>query len=108
MGLLTELRQKGFELCVNERQNIEIRPFDKLTQSQVEFLKSHKAAIINELRAEKAASELMAEQTASDIINKFVTCWTPSGIKIEVEARDADHAAFLRQMNPRPTNEENQ
>lgn len=93
MILLAELRQRGFELSVNDRANIEIKPFDKLTQSQVEFLKSHKAEIISELRA---------EQAARDIINKFVTCWTPSGIPIEVEAKDAKHEAFLKQMNPTP------
>jgi hypothetical protein len=91
MTLLAEFRQSGFELSVNDRANIEIKPFDKLTQSQVEFLKSHKAAIINELRA---------EQTACDIINKFVTCWTPSGIPIEVETRDDAHKAYLLRMNP--------
>ncbi len=33
-----------------------------------------------------------------------VTCYTPNGNPIEVEARDHDHAEQLRRWNPEPTN----
>ena len=32
-----------------------------------------------------------------------VICYTPAGNPIEVEARDAEHAAWLKQMNPKRT-----
>ena len=32
----------------------------------------------------------------------LVTCHTPNGKRIEIEARDAGHAAWLKQMNPSP------
>lgn len=31
-----------------------------------------------------------------------VICYTPNGKAIEVEARDAEHVAFLIRMNPNP------
>lgn len=31
-----------------------------------------------------------------------VVCFTPAGNAIAVQARDAKHAAFLREMNPAP------
>ena len=31
----------------------------------------------------------------------IVTCYTPAGNPIEVEARDAEHTAWLKQMNPK-------
>ena len=30
----------------------------------------------------------------------LVTCYTPNGAAIEIEARDAEHAAWLKKMNP--------
>jgi hypothetical protein len=32
----------------------------------------------------------------------LVTVWTPAGNQMQVEARDARHAAFLIRMNPKP------
>lgn len=32
----------------------------------------------------------------------IVTCYTPAGNPIEVQARNADHAAWLLRMNPKP------
>lgn len=41
----------------------------------------------------------LAAPLDSEII---VTCYTPNGTPIEVIARDAEHAEFLRRMNPKP------
>lgn len=35
----------------------------------------------------------------------MVTCYTPAGNPIEVEANNPEHAAFLQRMNPKPCNE---
>jgi hypothetical protein len=32
----------------------------------------------------------------------IIDCYTPNGQLIKVEARDAEHAAFLIRMNPKP------
>jgi hypothetical protein len=34
----------------------------------------------------------------------LVTFYTPSGTAMMIRARDADHAEWLRRMNPKPTN----
>jgi hypothetical protein len=33
---------------------------------------------------------------------EIVTCYTPNGEAIEIEARNKKHAIFLKQMNPKP------
>ncbi|MGZ8237939.1 MAG: hypothetical protein ACXWTY_08725 [Methylobacter sp.] len=43
----------------------------------------------------------LATPLDSEII---VTCYTPNGNSIEVMARNAEHAEFLRRMNPKPIN----
>lgn len=35
----------------------------------------------------------------------IVDCYTPNGQLFKVEARDAEHAAFLIRMNPKPIQE---
>lgn len=34
--------------------------------------------------------------------NLIVDCYTPNGQLIKIEAKDAEHAAFLKRMNPKP------
>ena len=34
--------------------------------------------------------------------NLIVTCYTPSGEAIQIEAKDHEHAEWLKQMNPTP------
>lgn len=90
MSALSKIRNAGFELNLID-ENIEIIPFSKLNQQQREFLRSHKAELIAELKATPPYSE-----------NLIVTCYTPNGKPVEVEARDQDHAAWLVKMNPKP------
>ncbi len=94
MTTLQKIQHAGFDLSISEAGALVVVPASKLTQEQREFLKAHKAEIIKELRH--------AEQAANEIISQFVTCYTPEGNPIQVEARDADHAEWLVRMNPKP------
>ncbi|WP_020562524.1 hypothetical protein [Methylosarcina fibrata] len=51
MNALAKIRSAGFELWLKDNGNIGIRPFDALTPQQLEFLKVHKAEIIEALAA---------------------------------------------------------
>jgi hypothetical protein len=51
MSALSKIRTAGFQLSLLGN-SFQIEPADKLTTTQVEFLRSHKAAIIDELAAE--------------------------------------------------------
>jgi hypothetical protein len=51
MRVLSKIRQAGFTVSLIG-DDLEIRPASALTQNQREFLKSHKMAIVVELRAE--------------------------------------------------------
>jgi len=82
MSALTKIRNAGFQIGIDSGDLL-IEPGDKLTKNQLAFLKSHKSEIIAELEL-------------------TVTCYTPAGVPIEVQARDADHAAWLLRMNPKP------
>jgi hypothetical protein len=50
----------------------------------------------------KVASVTVATHTESKNPELLVTVWTPAGNPMQVEARDANHAAFLVRMNPKP------
>jgi hypothetical protein len=52
MGALNKIRAAGFAIGLTEAGDIAITPAPKLTQRQREFLKSHKAALVQELKAE--------------------------------------------------------
>ena len=65
---------------------MEISPFSKLTPTQLEFLKQHKAAIVAELEAETYP--------------KQVTCHTPNGKGLRVSAKSKEHEEFLLRMDP--------
>ena len=155
MGALFKIKQAGFDVALVDGF-IEITPASELTQSQLAFLKSHKAEIINELQADVLAvieahdnqtfvscgkclgfkshnahgkgagycliggdyglwSETQHQCTKFDarivlkeyvalIGSETVSCYTPNGQSIEVEARDPEHAAWLQQMNPKRLN----
>jgi hypothetical protein len=92
MDALTKIKAAGFRLAV-VGDRISVKPADKLTEQQRDFLKAHKAEVIAEIRAEQAVNEVM---------RRIMVCWTPAGTPIEVEARDDAHADFLRRMNPQP------
>ena len=50
-------------------------------------------------------AELAAPFDSESIVKSslMVTCYTPNGNPIQVEAKDAEHAEFLRRMNPGPS-----
>ena len=50
---LLELRKSGFNVSLNEQNNIVIYPVSKLTQQQREFIQQNKVAIVCELQLEK-------------------------------------------------------
>jgi hypothetical protein len=53
---LSKIKAAGF-IVELDGKDLAISPFSKLTKSQVEFLKSHKAEIIAELQQEQAAND---------------------------------------------------
>lgn len=153
MGALSKIRAAGFGVSLVDGF-IEIDPASKLTSSQREFLKLHKAEIVEELQAanlgalpQQAETDTAANDPTKSIVascgqcvhfksfndhgqgsgtcnagvqspgvnwwfdtlhqcdnftTKFVICYNPLGKAFKVEARDAEHAAFLIRMNPRP------
>ena len=50
----------------------------------------------------KVASVTVANPTESKNPELLVTVWTPAGNSMTIQARDAEHAAFLISMNPKP------
>ena len=128
MKALAKIKQAGFDIALDGR-GFKITPASALTQSQREFLKQHKAEIIKELSeaasqpklqvfnyriTDKHNSELTVcttdnlAEVEEGLINRYglrlvsVTCYTPAGKPIQVEAKDEEHAAWLLQMNPQP------
>ena len=67
MGALYKIKQAGFAVALVDGF-IEISPASELTQSQLDFLKSHKAEIISELQDETL---LVMAETDNKIV---VTC----------------------------------
>jgi hypothetical protein len=67
MGALYKIKQAGFDVVLVDGF-IEISPASELTQSQLDFLKSHKAEIISELQDETL---LVIAETDNKIV---VTC----------------------------------
>jgi hypothetical protein len=92
---LQRIKRAGFEISLSG-DSFTVCPASSLTTEQRDFLKTHKAEIIRELEASNAAA------TASDPL--LVEVWTPSGTPLMVRADNADHAAWLQRMNPKPTN----
>jgi hypothetical protein len=84
MSALLKIEQAGFKVFL-DGNNLAISPAKDLTLSQREFLKSHKAEIIQELKTIK------------------VVCFTPNGNPVEVTASSAEQAELLRRWNPEPT-----
>jgi hypothetical protein len=85
MNPLEQIKNAGFTVeleTVDGLNALFIKPFDKLSDKQLAFLKSNKQAIINELLT--------------------ITVYTPSGGAFSVLARDVEHKAFLLSMNPNP------
>jgi hypothetical protein len=88
MSALEKIEKAGFKVFLSG-DDLGITHANNLTMQQREFLKSHKAEIVAELKA------------------VIVLCYSPSGLAYEVEASSYDHADFLRRMNPPPANKRN-
>ena len=97
MSALSKIRTAGFDVAL-DGDSFKVTPASSLTTTQREFLKSHKAEIITELHNQIVWEELPDPAPGA----LMVTCYTPAGNAVEVEARNAEHAAFLRRMNPKP------
>ena len=97
MSALSKIRNAGFDLALYG-DSFKVTPASSLTTIQREFLKSHKAEIITELQ-EQPEWEVLPEPAPGALI---VTCYTPAGNVIEVEAKTPAHAEFLQRMNPKP------
>lgn len=85
MEALNLIRNAGFSISLID-DGFEVEPASALNQNQRAFLKFHRSEIIESLKKEAL----------------LVTVWTPAGNPMRVQASDAEHAAFLRRMNPRP------
>lgn len=95
MSALSRIEKAGFKISL-AGDALKVSPFSKLTIQQREFLKSHKAEIIEELQNRVEWVDL--PEPAPNAI--MVICYTPAGNKIDVVARDEDHTEFLRRWNP--------
>ena len=67
MRILSKIRQAGFTASLIG-DDLEIRPASVLTQNQREFLKSHKKAIVDELRAETPTLSVTNHQRLLDYL----------------------------------------
>lgn len=88
MVALSLIKEAGFDVSLVDGF-IEIDPASKLTPTQREFLKLHKAEIVEELQGGK-------------IVFAIITCYTPNGNPVKVQATSPAHAEYLQRMNPRP------
>ena len=83
MSALQKIKSAGFNVNL-QGDSFEITPSSLLNSQQREFLKTHKAEIISELQYEELT----------------VVIFTPAGNALVVEARNKEHADFLKRMNP--------
>lgn len=97
MNALSKIEKAGFKVFL-DGDNLGITPAHNLTLSQREFLKSHRAELITELQNKVEWLELPDSKPNA----VMVTCYTPNGNPIEVEARNEINAEFLQRMNPKP------
>ncbi len=96
MNPLSKIKNAGFDLSLTDTGNIYVEPASRLTETQLEYLRTHKAEIIRELQAEAI------NEPSSTLYPRLVTCWTPDGNPISILAKNAEHEAFLIKMNPKP------
>jgi hypothetical protein len=97
MTALQRIQCAGFEISLSG-DTFTVSPASRLTPEQREFMKAHKAEIVKEL----SASDTTEPAPATDPL--LITVYTPSGTPMTTRARDAEHAEWLRRMNPKPAN----
>jgi len=98
VSALSKIEAAGFKVFI-KGESLGVAPSGNLTETQREFLKSHKAQIVKELQEQIKWIEI-SEPNHDALV---VTVYTPAGNALEVEARDEEHAEFLQRMNPKPT-----
>jgi hypothetical protein len=98
MVALSKIKNAGFDVAI-DGDGFTVTNASALTPSQRDFLKAHKAEIMTELKNCVEWREL----PDIDYGGLVVVCFTPQGNPVEVQARDEEHAAWLLQMNPKPT-----
>jgi|CXWL01.1.fsa_nt_gi carbamoylphosphate synthase large subunit len=89
MNVLEEIHNSGISISV-VGESISVTPSSRLTDSQRQYLKTNKPEIIAELKARQ-------------ILKKLVTCWTPNGNPMQVEADSDNHAEWLQRVNTQTT-----
>jgi hypothetical protein len=101
MSALSKIMAAGFDVSMNDTGGLVIVPASKLTQSQREFLKTHKAELIEELNGNNTVE--WRDYIEPDIRNPLtVICYTPAGKPVMVQAKDEAHKAYLLRTNPAP------
>lgn len=69
---------------------LKVGPASKLTDEQRAWIRQHKSELLDELKASKPANDPPL----------LVEAWTPSGIRMVLEANSHEHAAWIRDINP--------
>jgi hypothetical protein len=79
MSALARIRSAGFSVWLKDNGNIGIRPFNALNLEQLEFLKAHKAEIVEALATAPPAGRISEiEHNAQGRYFKFMATW-PDG-----------------------------
>ncbi len=131
MTYLEPIQKAGFRLSL-EGNKLLVEPFSRLSPRQRQFIRRHKAEIIQELTAANETGDRLTMRRCdtcrtetlhqriegqwqctrrhpawprfddSGRTGPVVECWSPSGRPIRIKARDLEHAEWLRRMNPPP------
>jgi virulence-associated protein VagC len=88
---ISDLKAAGFSVTA-QGPDLVVTPASKLTDTQRQFIRQHKADIM---------AALTQEQPSSDA-DLWVEVWTPSGTRLKVRADSQEHAANLKRWNPAP------
>ena len=101
---IAKIRSCGFQIHA-EGDHISVEPFDRLTAGQLGWLKANKPAILDHLR--QPGRQIDADggndiAPSNDSGQIMVEAFTPLGGRMLVRANSAEHAAWIRKMNPPP------
>ena len=79
MSALLKIESAGFNLSLKGNGNILITPFSKLTDEQRQFIRSHKAEILDELKADSEPKYKRFVVTRDGIANNVIS---PTGLTL--------------------------
>jgi hypothetical protein len=99
-----KVRSAGFDLRA-DGDRLLVSPFDQLSDSQRQFLRDHKPAILAALRSPGAILDDGQSGNDIEVANQepiLATAYTPAGDLVMVPATSAAHAAWIERMNPPP------